>query len=145
MEIATVSGAVEAVEGATRAAEGLSGVGGAFTMCVIAFSVVFLVLGGLTGVIYAIQYMAQALDRTKKEPPAGNAINGSAGSAKQIAPASDGRLMAVLTAAVAASGINGRITGVVRSDSASMRHIRSYGWRSAALSEGIHGFERDWK
>ena len=145
METATVSAAVEAVEGAARATEGLSGVGGAFTMCVIAFSVVFLVLGGLTGVIYAIQYMPQALDRKKKEPPAGNATNGPAASAKQSAPASDGRLMAVLTAAVVASGINGRITSVVRSDSASMRHIRSYGWRSAALSEGIHGFERDWK
>ena len=48
METATVSAAVEAVEGAARATEGLSGVGGAFTMCVIAFSVVFLVLGGLT-------------------------------------------------------------------------------------------------
>ncbi|NCB17654.1 MAG: sodium pump decarboxylase subunit gamma, partial [Synergistales bacterium] len=40
--------------------EQIEGVGGAFTMSIIAFSVVFLVLGGLSGIIYGIKYMASA-------------------------------------------------------------------------------------
>lgn len=43
----------------------LTGVGGATIMSVIAFSIVFIVLGGLTGIIYGIKYMAAAMERKK--------------------------------------------------------------------------------
>ena len=54
----TVDAAAAAASASARIAEEMSGVGGALTMSIIAFSVVFLVLGGLSGVIYAIKYMA---------------------------------------------------------------------------------------
>ncbi len=41
----------------------IQGVGGAFTLTIIAFTIVFLVLGGLTGVIYGIKYMAAGFER----------------------------------------------------------------------------------
>jgi len=148
----TVDAAASAAASASaRIAEEMSGVGGALTMSIIAFSVVFLVLGGLSGVIYAIKYIAQGLERKKNEPPAGNV---AAGNAAATAPAvaapaaqtgADGRLMAVLAAAVAASGIVGRIVGVAPAEGSRTRPARSGGWRSAALAEGIQALSRDWK
>lgn len=41
----------------------IQGVGGAFTLTIIAFTIVFLVLGGLTGIIYGIKYMAAGFER----------------------------------------------------------------------------------
>ena len=149
----TVDAAASAAASASaRIAEEMSGVGGALTMSIIAFSVVFLVLGGLSGVIYAIKYIAQGLERKKNEPPAGNVAAGNAAAAATApaaAPAAqtgaDGRLMAVLAAAVAASGIVGRIVGVAPAEGSRTRPARSSGWRSAALAEGIQALARDWK
>ena len=152
----TVDAAASAAASASaRIAEEMSGVGGALTMSIIAFSVVFLVLGGLSGVIYAIKYIAQGLERKKNEPPAGNVAAGNAAAAAAAtapvaaAPAAqtgaDGRLMAVLAAAVAASGIVGRIVGVAPAEGSRTRPARSSGWRSAALAEGIQALSRDWK
>jgi hypothetical protein len=53
--------------------------------------------------------------------------------------------MAVLAAAVAASGIVGRIVGVAPAEGSRTRPARSGGWRSAALAEGIQALSRDWK
>ena len=148
----TVDAAASAAASASaRIAEEMSGVGGALTMSIIAFSVVFLVLGGLSGVIYAIKYIAQGLERKKNEPPAGNVAAGNAAATAPVAAApaaqtgADGRLMAVLAAAVAASGIVGRIVGVAPAEGSRTRPARSGGWRSAALAEGIQALSRDWK
>ena len=145
----TVDAAASAAASASaRIAEEMSGVGGALTMSIIAFSVVFLVLGGLSGVIYAIKYIAQGLERKKNAPPSGSPPP-SASSVPEVAAASqaatDGRLMAVLAAAVAASGIVGRIVGVAPAEGSRTRPARSSGWRSAALAEGIQALSRDWK
>ena len=145
----TVDAAASAAASASaRIAEEMSGVGGALTMSIIAFSVVFLVLGGLSGVIYAIKYIAQGLERKKNAPPSGSPPP-SASSVPEVAAASraatDGRLMAVLAAAVAASGIVGRIVGVAPAEGSRTRPARSSGWRSAALAEGIQALARDWK
>ena len=148
----TVDAAASAAASASaRIAEEMSGVGGALTMSIIAFSVVFLVLGGLSGVIYAIKYIAQGLERKKNAPPAGNVAAGNAAATAPVAAApaaqtgADGRLMAVLAAAVAASGIVGRIVGVAPAEGSRTRPARSSGWRSAALAEGIQALSRDWK
>ena len=145
----TVDAAAAAASASARIAEEMSGVGGALTMSIIAFSVVFLVLGGLSGVIYAIKYMAQGLERKKNEPPAGNAAAGNAAAPAPVAAAAqsgaDGRLMAVLAAAVAAAGIGGRITGVTVAGGSRARPARAAGWRSASLAEGIQSLSRDWK
>lgn len=145
METVAVNGAVEVAETAGRAAESLSGVGGALTMCVIAFTVVFLVLGGLTGVIYGIKYIAQGLERKKNEPPSGGSGVQASVASTSPTPASDSRLLAVITAAVAASGISGRITGIYPNGEICLRHVRSSGWRGMALFEGIQALGRDWK
>ncbi|MDI9370348.1 MAG: OadG family protein [Synergistota bacterium] len=145
METTAVNGAVEAVETAGRAAESLSGVSDALIMCIIAFSVVFLVLVGLTGVIFAIKYMAQGLERKKGGPTSGATSTPSAAGSPAQSPASDGRLLAVITAAVAATGINGRITSIQPGGGTCLRHIRSSGWRNATLSEGIQTLRRGWK
>lgn len=144
----TVDAAASAAASASaRIAEEMSGVGGALTMSIIAFSVVFLVLGGLSGVIYAIKYIAQGLERKKNAPPAGSPP--SASSVPEVVAgsqaATDGRLMAVLAAAVAASGIVGRIVGVAPAEGSRTRPARSSGWGSAALAEGIQALARDWK
>jgi len=146
-----------AASASARIAEEMSGIGGALTMSIIAFSVVFLVLGGLSGVIYAIKYMAQGLERKKSAPPSGGSAPAPSAPAPSApapsAPASssapvtgaDGRLMAVLAAAVAASGIAGRIVGVSAAGGSRTRPERSAGWRSAALAEGIRSHSKDWK
>ncbi|GEM_PF-810033 len=139
-----------AASASARIAEEMSGIGGALTMSIIAFSVVFLVLGGLSGVIYAIKYMAQGLERKKSAPPSGGSAPApSAPASVSASPApvagADGRLMAVLAAAVAASGIAGRIVGVSAAGGSRTRPERSAGWRSAALAEGIRSHSRDWK
>ncbi len=145
----TVNAAASAAASASaRIAEEMTGVGGALTMSIIAFTIVFLVLGGLCGVIYAIQYIAQGLDRKKNAPPSGSPPQSSSCGPSSV-PASqsgtDGRLMAVLAAAVVASGICGRIVGVVPVEGSRTRPARSVGWRSAALIEGIQALVRDWK
>ena len=139
--------AAAAASASARIAEEMSGVGGALTMSIIAFSVVFLVLGGLSGVIYAIKYMAQGLERKKSAPPSGGSAPAPASTTASSAPVSgaDGRLMAVLAAAVAATGIAGRIVGVTPAGGSRTRPERSAGWRSAALAEGIRSHSRDWK
>ena len=140
--------AAAASSASARIAEEMSGVGGALTMSIIAFSVVFLVLGGLSGVIYAIKYMAQGLERKKSAPPSGGSAPASPASpTSSSAPVTgaDGRLMAVLAAAVAATGIAGRIVGVTPAGGSRTRPERSAGWRSAALAEGIRSHARDWK
>ena len=142
--------AAAAASASARIAEEMSGVGGALTMSIIAFSVVFLVPGGLSGVIYAIKYMAQGLERKKSAPPSGGSAPApSAPASVSASPApvagADGRLMAVLAAAVAASGIAGRIVGVSAAGGSRTRPERSAGWRSAALAEGIRSHSRDWK
>ena len=135
-----------AASASARIAEEMTGVGGALTMSIIAFSVVFLVLGGLSGVIYAIKYMAQALERKKNGPPAGNAAaTAPVAAATAARTGADGRLLAVLAAAVAAAGISGRITGVTVAGGSRVRPARVAGWRSAALAEGIRSLSRDWK
>ncbi len=139
-----------AASASARIAEEMSGIGGALTMSIIAFSVVFLVLGGLSGVIYAIKYMAQGLERKKSAPPSGGSAPApSAPASVSASPApvagADGRLMAVLAAAVAASGIAGRIVGVSAAGGSRTRPERSAGWRSAALAEGIRSHSKDWK
>ena len=145
-----VVAAVETVDAmadtSARVAEQMNGIGGALTMSIIAFTVVFLVLGGLSGIIYAIKYLAQALERKdKNEPPTGGkVVPVAAAPVAATGPKSDGRLMAVLAAAVAASGASGRILGVALAGGAA-RPARSAGWKSVALAEGIQPLLRDWK
>jgi len=122
----------------------IEGVGGALTMSLIAFTVVFLVLGGLSGIIYGIKYMAAGLDRKKGGgTPAAPAV--SAAAAPTPSPAGGAgrnRLLAVLTAAVAAT--EGRPVRI-----ASVRPLAAaapsggHEWRRMGILEGLGGLSRD--
>lgn len=132
--------------------EQIEGVGGALTMSIIAFSVVFLVLGGLSGIIYGIKYMATALER-KKGGGSGTAPAPVApAAAVQAAPAASGgsdkgRLLAVISAAVAAvEGPGARITSVRPSGGAAVLAPRGgLEWKRVGIIETLGGLSRDWK
>jgi len=128
----------------------IEGVGGALTMSLIAFTVVFLVLGGLSGIIYAIKYMAAGLDRKKGGgTPAPATPSMSAPAAAPAAPlpspaagADRNRLLAVLTAAVAATeGRPVRIASV--RPLAAAAPTGGHEWRRMGILEGLGGLSRD--
>ena len=132
--------------------EQIEGVGGALTMSIIAFSVVFLVLGGLSGIIYGIKYMATALER-KKGGGSGTAPAPVApAAAVQTVPVASGgsdkgRLLAVISAAVAAvEGPGARITSVRPSGGAAALAPRGgLEWKRVGIIETLGGLSRDWK
>ena len=134
-----------------------SGIGGAFTMSIIAFTVVFLVLGGLSGIIYGIKYLAAGLGNKKAPlPPGGKTSSASlpaasvptASAVPSIPPTPDsspdrGRLLAVLAAAVAATSGRG---GVIRSVTALPAFPRGgEEWKRIGIAEGHAALSRNWK
>jgi Na+-transporting methylmalonyl-CoA/oxaloacetate decarboxylase gamma subunit len=124
----------------------LTGVGGAFTISLIAFSVVFLVLGGLSAVIYGIKYMASGLEKKKVEPPkSGGGAPASSAPAPSAPASGNGPLLAVLAAAVAAAGERGRITGVSLAGGVGARPAPVGMWKSAGIMEGVRTLGRGWK
>lgn len=129
----------------------LTGIGGATIMSVIAFSIVFIVLGGLTGIIYGIKYMAAAMERKKtggtNPPPAGGtgSSGGTSGTiARCVGTAGDakGHILAVLAAAVAASG-GGRITSITRARPVCSAERTP--WRQMGIVENLSAPLRNWK
>ncbi|MDK2959800.1 MAG: hypothetical protein PWP47_1844 [Synergistaceae bacterium] len=129
--------------------EQIEGIGGAFTMSIIAFSVVFLVLGGLSGIIYGIKYMASALEHKKG---GGSGKAGASGApAVHIAPEAaggtdKGRLLAVIGAAVAAvEGPGARITSVRPGGGAVVAPRGGLEWKRVGIIETLGGLSRDWK
>ena len=134
-----------------------SGIGGAFTMSIIAFTVVFLVLGGLSGIIYGIKYLAAGLGNKKAPlPPGGKTSSASlpaasvptASAVPSIPPTPDsspdrGRLLAVLAAAVAATSGRG---GVIRSVTPLPAFPRGgEEWKRMGIVEGHAALSRNWK
>jgi Na+-transporting methylmalonyl-CoA/oxaloacetate decarboxylase gamma subunit len=127
-----------------------TGIGGAITLALIAFSTVFLVLGGLTAIIYAIKYFGgvKASPTAPKgnggTPPAPAAKPASAPVAAPVSvPSASGdqkRLIAVITAAlVEATGRPCRITSIeaTGTTSSKRRGPRVSLWRSSAIMEGL--------
>ena len=132
-----------------------SGIGGAFTMSIIAFTVVFLVLGGLSGIIYGIKYLAAGLANKKSppSPPSGGSKTQSAPPApvQPVAAAAPslsaatpdrGRLLAVLTAAIASA--EGKIP-VIRSVTRAVSPRGTEEWKRMGIIEGHCTLSRNWK
>jgi len=133
--------------GMTTFAERFShGISGAVALAAIAFSVVFLVLIGLTLIIYAVRFIAAG----KKEQPAGKgggtakpaASAPSAPAAPKVAnvAAKDEEIAAVIAAAIAAS-CGGVVTSIRRSAPVGTGRMKAAkAWKLAArmeLSEGL--------
>lgn len=127
--------------------EKIQGVGGAFTLTIIAFTVVFLVLVGLTGIIYGIKYLAGGIER--KQSGGGTPVAPSpAPAASAPAPAAaggDGRLLAVIAGAVAAYGGGKYSVTSVRPVGSVRAPLGGDAWRQAAIYQSLGGLNRDWK
>jgi sodium pump decarboxylase gamma subunit len=93
-----------ATETVKTLAASFEGLGGATALSVIAFSIVFLVLAGLTLVIYAMRYVTKFASKA----PANGSVSSASSAAvhaqpsKSAASADDGELVAVIAAAIAA-------------------------------------------
>ena len=126
--------------------ETIQGVGGAFTLTIIAFTVVFLVLGGLTGIIYGIKYLAGGLERKQGggSAPAPSAHLPTSAPAPASA-GGDGRLLAVIAGAVAAYGGGKYSVTSVRPAGSARAPLGGDAWRQAAIYQSLGGINREWK
>ena len=132
-----------------------NGIGGALSLALIAFSTVFLVLGGLTLIICCVKYLADAIGRMGKQgsPPSkgGRVVKaappkaspGPVTSAPAPSATEGGKLAAVISAAILAStGRAVRIKSIIPAGRG-IRGTLSGGWRASALLENYQGMVKD--
>jgi Na+-transporting methylmalonyl-CoA/oxaloacetate decarboxylase gamma subunit len=106
-------------------------------MSVIAFSIVFLVIGGLMLVMMLLKFVSSASGETSKPEVKLQPVAVGAPAQNLRAPADDGELAAVITAAISASmgaGVK------VLSFSQTRSRIASSVWRMNARIENLEGF-----
>ncbi len=119
------------------------GLGGAFALAAIAFSIVFMVLLALTFIIYATRFLADMTARKKTPPSAGQGKPAQQPAASTAAPAASAGadrnvIAAVIAAAVAASG--GGRTLSIRPLTVTSRGKASP-WKTAGRMDLIEGFD----
>ncbi|MFP4483193.1 MAG: OadG family transporter subunit [Thermovirgaceae bacterium] len=132
----------------TRLAERFSeGMGGAVALAFIAFSVVFMVLLGLTFIIFGVRYLAAAVERGKggsgpaPSKPKQATPKPAPEKTTQVGGASpDGALIAAIAAAVAASG-GGVVTAVRKVTPIGSAVGRGGNWKLASRSELMEGMD----
>jgi Na+-transporting methylmalonyl-CoA/oxaloacetate decarboxylase gamma subunit len=117
------------------------GLGGAFALAMIAFSIVFLVLLALTFIIMGTRYLAD-FSEGKKQAPKAPQVPQAADTSSAAPQASTGAdrnvIAAVIAAAIAASG--GGRTISVRPLTVSNRG-KSSAWKTAGRMDLLEGFE----
>jgi Na+-transporting methylmalonyl-CoA/oxaloacetate decarboxylase gamma subunit len=139
---------METASQAVNLHEQIQGVGGASILTIIAFTIVFLVLGGLTAIIYGIKYMAAGLERKEKGGGGGvvgRPVPASPGSAPSSGGAPDGRLLAVIAGAVAAHAGGKYAVSSVRPLGAALSPRGGEAWKQAAIYQSMGGLSRGWK
>ena len=132
-----------------------TGIGGAVVVGLIAFSACFLVLGGLALIIYGIKYLAIGVGNKKDAPGGGGKPQSAPPAPAKAAPAAQastpslsaaapdrGRLLAVLTAAIAAA--EGRVP-VIRSVTRAVSPRGGEEWKRMGIIEGHCTLSRNWK
>ncbi len=105
-----------------------NGTGGALALAMIAFSVVFLVLGGLTLIILSVRYIAESVEKAlaaRKQPAPAAKKSQAPAAAAPAGKAEDGVIAAVIAAAVAVSG-GGMVTSVRPSVAAPTQRAASW-------------------
>jgi Na+-transporting methylmalonyl-CoA/oxaloacetate decarboxylase gamma subunit len=125
------------------------GFGGALIVSFIAFTIVFIVLAGLTAVIYAIKFFSAGEDDKKDSgtpTPVAPAAASSA-SAPTSAPGDGGRLTAVITAAIlAATHGRGRILSVTPASLRAGASVCASTWRTSGIVDRVGSrLVRAWK
>mgnify|MGYP001250045122 CR=1 FL=1 len=133
---------METASQAVNLHEQIQGVGGASILTIIAFTIVFLVLGGLTAIIYGIKYMAAGLERKEKGGGGGRPVPASPASAPSSGGASDGRLLAVIAGAVAAHAGGKYAVSSVRPLGAALSPRGGEAWKQAAIYQSMGGLSR---
>ena len=134
---------METTTAATAAMSQFTGMGGAAIVSIIAFTIVFIVLAGLTAVIYAIKFISGG-----ESAPADKG-NSAASAPKPAAPAPVSGSKSQITAAIAAAilsatGGRGRILSITPSSTACCDVNKV--WRTAGIIERISGrLSRPWK
>lgn len=137
---------METASQAVNLHEQIQGVGGAFILTIIAFTIVFLVLGGLTAIIYGIKYMAAGLERKEKGGGGGGRpVPASPASVPSSGGAADGRLLAVIAGAVAAHAGGKYAVSSVRPLGAALSPRGGEAWKQAAIYQSMGGLSRGWK
>lgn len=129
--------AATAVKTLASSFEGLSG---ATALSVIAFSVVFLVLIGLTVVIFAMRLVSKFAGNEKPAAaPAAKAAPAAAAAAGAAVSGADEELVAVIAAAIAAqSGTSMRIRSIVPSGT-HLIGVDNASWIACGRLEGLQG------
>ena len=129
------------------------GAGGALIVSLIAFTIVFIVLAGLTAVIYAIKFFAGDSEEKGQNTPSApkTAVTAPTAPAASGSVASGGKakITAAITAAiVAATGGRGRVLNIIPvcSQTGSMAFDSTRTWKVTGVVERISGrLARSWK
>ena len=130
------------------------GAGGAVILALIAFSIVFLVLVGLSLVIRGNKLLATSVDNRKKnraakveapapsKPAAPSVVSVAPAASVQVQGEDEDELVAVLTAAVAATlGSAVTVTNVRPVFAVSRQAGSGSGWRALARTCNLEGLE----
>jgi hypothetical protein len=129
------------------------GAGGAVILALIAFSIVFLVLVGLSLVIRGNKLLATALDNKKRnkaakvepapsKPAAPSVVSVAPAASVQVQGEDEDELIAVLTAAVVATlGSAVTVTNVRPVFAVSRQTGSGSGWRTLARTCNLEGLE----
>lgn len=116
------------------------GVPGGLVMSMIAFSIVFIVIAGLMFVMMGMEYLCKAVDGIgKKAPEASQTSAPVAPAAKAVAVSSgdEGELLAVITAAIAATcGAGARVLSF-----APVKAPVASGWKFMSRVQNAEGFQ----
>jgi Na+-transporting methylmalonyl-CoA/oxaloacetate decarboxylase gamma subunit len=115
-----------------------TGFSGPLTLCFIAFSAVFMVLGGLTAIIYAIKYFGGVKKASPpSQPPAPREKAPAAPAVPGAETGDKGKIVAAIAAALLeATGQPCRITEIRPASGPHRRPVLSL-WRSSAIMEGL--------
>jgi Na+-transporting methylmalonyl-CoA/oxaloacetate decarboxylase gamma subunit len=120
-----------------------TGVGGAIVLALIAFSVVFMVLAGLSLIIAGLQHFTKAIEgmsQKKSAPASSPAAKSAPAKAVSVAGENKDQLVAVITAAIAATAGPGfKITGI--RPVLNVRKDYTRGWKSHSRLDNLEGFE----
>lgn len=113
------------------------GMGGAISLSVIAFSIVFLVLMGLTAIIYGIRIVVEMKGGASKAKAASVSSQPAQLSKPSLSGVSDEVVAAITGALVAKVGSGFRILSVKP-----QLEGNSDGWTSCGRFEGLEGLDR---
>ena len=131
----------------TSISANFTGVGGGVIMCLISFSIVFLVCGGLMALMMSLKHVVRIFGGKKKEGQPAEAIPANKPPVDGVnfvaaTPDDESELVAVITAAVSSAlGTSVRVTNISPSSNAiaAPSPVVFSAWRMASIMENSKG------